>query len=286
MLENLVDEVGRLLKKTGKLPKELTREDFEENGIVSVFNVYDSVYAVLQLMGLANFEPWEMNGRVPRCYWQSKDNRCVATQWLMKKTGKKPEDLGVIDFRENGLDGLLSTFYNSSPYAALKEAGLADFEPWEMKRAPQGHYQEKSNRILATRWLVEKVKKFPKNISRKDFSDYRLRGLLALCDESPYLALKEAGLVDFEPWEMKNGVPKHYFDEKENRIRAINWLVKKTNKSPRHIIQKDFSDNSLDGLLHNHYHNSPKVALNAAGHIIEEKKQLKPAELLRMYVQN
>jgi len=97
--------------------------------------------------------------------------------------------------------------------------------------------------------------------------------------------LQEAGLADFEPWEMKTQAPRHHWGEGNNRVYAVKWLVGKKGKDPRKITANDFIDCSLRGLLY-WYGGSPAAALKEAGYDIEEKpKPANPAELLKRYIQ-
>jgi len=56
--------------------------------------------------------------------------------------------------------------------------------------------EARETRILLVRFMVEKVlKKDPKEVSRKDFEECGLVGLLERYGGGPFLALKDAGLV-------------------------------------------------------------------------------------------
>ena len=60
--------------------------------------------------------------------YRNLDSRIVAVKELVKKTGKKPEEINTEDFIKNRLSGFLNDFYNNSFYLALKEAGF-DVQP-------------------------------------------------------------------------------------------------------------------------------------------------------------
>ena len=64
-----------------------------------------------------------------------------------------------------------------------------------MLKTPQGFYNSKENRILATKWLVDRLGKEPRDITQEDFHANRLRGLMGSSNYSPFEALYEAGLV-------------------------------------------------------------------------------------------
>ncbi len=184
-----------LIEKLGKDPKDLAKEDFYSNRLGGLLTSYytDSPYDALKEAGY-NFHPWEMLN-TPKHFYNSKDIRIAAIRWLVDKLKKDPRDITEKDFHSNRLSGLLSHYYNGSPYDALKEAGC-DFHPWEMLKTPQGLYEQKKIRVAAVRWLVEKLKKDPRDITAEDFDSNRLCGLITnYYNHSPYEALHEAGLV-------------------------------------------------------------------------------------------
>ncbi len=150
--------------------------------------------------------------RQTRFDWSDISIRTEVTKKLLQILGKEPKEITQNDFNENGLNGLLGR-YKNSPYLALVEAGYAysleeieehankmEFKtekiyPWEMDKSPYVYGQEKI-RIAATKWLVWKLGKEPKEITTDDFNDNGLSGLLVgYYNCSPYDALFDAGLV-------------------------------------------------------------------------------------------
>jgi hypothetical protein len=212
--------------------------------------------------------------KLTRADWrQGSGIREDAVRFLVDKVLRKdPRDITQDDFYSNRLSGLLTKYYEGSPYKALKEAGY-DFHPWEMLKTPNGLYEQKSIRIAATRWLVDKLRKDPRDIIGEDFHSNRLCGLLSgSYNDSPYEALKEAG-YDFHPWEMCMA-PMGFYESKENRVAAVRWLVDKLGRDPRDIIGEDFLSNRLRGLLP-FYNDSPYAALNEAGYDFQPWEMLK-----------
>ena len=129
-----------------------------------------------------------------------------------------------------------------------------------------------------------------KEISKHDFYEYGLRGLLkGRYSDSPYLALVEAGYAySFEelmehanhsrfgtdkiyPWELTR-VP-FMWSDKEIRVATVKWLVWTTGKNARDISGNDFSTNGLDGLLDHHYMGSPYMAVLEAGLVTEADEE-------------
>ncbi len=155
--------------------------------------------------------PWELI-RMPFYLWSIENIRIAAVKWLVWKVGKEIKELSKEDFENNGLNGLLAEHYRQY-YQALVEAGYVysetearnhakemQFEtnkiyPWEMKQAPNGFYEKSENRIAATRWLVWKLKKDPREITVDEFYNNGIRGIMDYSEFSAYESLLEAGLV-------------------------------------------------------------------------------------------
>ncbi len=151
-------------------------------------------------MGWYEYEYDSLSGRHVRkltnASWQDERVRIDAVKFLVEEVLQKgPRDITVSDFRRNRLEGLISNYYRSSPYEALKAAGYK-IDQWEMRMTPMGFYEYSQNRARAINWLVKKLGKLPYHLLQEDFYSNRLGGMLAkYYDGSPYVALREAGLV-------------------------------------------------------------------------------------------
>ncbi len=136
---------------------------------------------------------------------------------------------------------------------------------------PMGYWTKKENRVKAIRGFVEKLDKPIAEITQRDFTNGGLLGLLSSMKYyfgSPFLALKEAG-YDIKEWEMKQ-TPRGFWDKRENRVKAIKWLVEKLDKPIAEITQRDFTNGGLSGLIQKYYSHSPLLALKGAGYDIKE----------------
>jgi len=186
-----------LVEKLKKDPRDLTVEDFNKNRLQGLIHHHygGSPYAAVnEAYPELNIKPWEM-AITPMKFFHDKENRIAAVKWLVEKLKKDPRDLTVEDFNKNRLRGVLP-YYGNSPYAAVNEAyPELNIKPWEMIQTPRGFYEKKENRIAAVKWLVEKLNKDPRDLTVEDFNKNRLRGVLPYYDDSPYEAVKEAGLV-------------------------------------------------------------------------------------------
>jgi len=196
--------------------------------------------------------PWQTE-RIPNGLWKDRELRIEATRWLLRVTKKRPEEITVRDFDENGLHGVLVRC-GTSPYLALKEAEVfsPDFKPWMVgTHVPNGFWKSKENRIDAVKWLLEKTGKKPEEIDTLDLRSNNLHGLLMHHRGSTFAILAEAGVLssDFMPWQSSMHLPNNYWDEKETRVAAINWLLKETKKRPEELIGDDFEAHSISGAL-------------------------------------
>ncbi|MBS3068271.1 hypothetical protein J4450_06200 [Candidatus Micrarchaeota archaeon] len=225
----------------------------------------------------------------------------------LRKNLERIRRISVEDFVNNGLGGVLANYCSSSPYLALVEVGYAysldevkehtrtgfktdKIYPWVMSKAPS-IYDDYEIRIAATKWLLWKLNKDAREITKDDFES-RLGGLLSRPEYkgSPYKALFEAGYAysldetlvhatnnEFKTdkvyaWEMKK--TPHIYEEKEIRIAACKWLIWRLKKEVKEITADDFYNNKLDGLLER-YKGSPYLALVEAeyAYSLDETKE-------------
>ena len=201
--------------------------------------------------------------RLTRAKWQ--DDPTVqneAVKFLIEEVLKiDPRNLTLEHFFSNRLKGLIGNYHNSSPFSAISKV-YPEINAWEMIVTPFHYFNEESNRIVATKWLVEqKLKKDPRDITAADFTKNRLWELLAQHNNSPYAAISEA-YPKIKQWEMPV-TPYNYFDEKANRVAAIKWLAEeRLKKDPRDVTADDFANSRLSGLLVVHYTSSPYAAIH------------------------
>jgi hypothetical protein len=131
----------------GKTPKEITSDDFEDNGLSGLLATHYNYSPHLALVeaGYAYSEeealehaltmrfdaekiyPWEMS-KSPMGLYEKRENRVAAIRWLAwKMKDKEPRDIIAGDFDSNGLRGLMP-YYHDSPFEALLDAGLVSRE--------------------------------------------------------------------------------------------------------------------------------------------------------------
>ena len=260
-IQAIVTLVGIIQKD----PRDMGVDDFKANRLgglmVSYFN--DSPFeAISQAFPKLEIKPWEMI-TTSRGFFDSKENRVAAVEWLVEKTGKDPKSLIVADFVSNRLTGLIE-IYGGRPFLAVSETfPELNLRPWEMTNSPIGSFSSVENRVAATKWLVDLLQIDPRDIRTLDFDEKGLWGLLDHHNGSPYAAISEAfPELDIKPWEMAT-TPAGFFSSLENRIAATRWLVDKLEKDVRDLAQQDFNLNRLRGLL-GQYGYRPYAAISEA----------------------
>jgi len=265
--ENRIRETGKLVEELDKPISEITQLDFVSTGRTGLLaRKNNSVYKTLIEAGF-DIKPEERK-MVPLRHWQSRDRCILAIRNMVTTTGKRPQNITQNDFKKNNLGGLLAAIYHHSPYAALKNAGLVNYN-WEMRYKPKGIWRIKSNRIDATRWLVEKVNKEPKEVTYNDFRKYGLITLLKYTG-SVMNCLNEADFT-FKAWE-RGRVPRFHWENKKNRVEAINELIEVTGKEPIDITISDFFKFGLGALISHHYEGSSYRAMIDAGYDIDKQE--------------
>lgn len=203
--------------------------------------------------------------RTPAEWDKNPEVRLDAVRFLVDEVLRvDPRDVLGVDFRNNGLEGLLVTHFNNRSYDAISSAySSLGIKPWETKRTPYGFFEEKQNRIAAVKWLVEeKLQIKPAEIDNKDFSPGLYGMFLKYYNCSPYAAISEA-YPEVKPWEMKNS-PLNIFESADTRIEATRWLVTKLGKKPEELTRDDFISNRLWNLISRYYSDSPYRAVSEA----------------------
>ncbi|TVX99004.1 hypothetical protein [Paenibacillus cremeus] len=190
---------------------------FNDNNLGGMlYIVFDkSPYSAVNAAYPGKFKPWELN-KTPLNFW----NRAAgieATRWLMQEELKWSDEdikdkLSGNTFAENGLQGMLHTVFNGSPFAALDAAYPDKLKPWELRKVPQ-HFWSLETSVDAVRWLIEEKLKWSemdikKSLSESIFVRNNLSGMLQhVFKDSPYAAINAAYPGKFKPIDFK-GKPK------------------------------------------------------------------------------
>ena len=214
--------------------------------------------------------------RFPKGFWQqpeAKENARVIIKYLIDDYLKLSDEeikqnISVKYLSKYKLGGMLMACFNNSPYQAINLTYPNKFQPWEFEQPPVGYWKNKENIIKATKWFIEdKLKlsddELKKQLSQNLFKDNGLSGLLYL-DGSLYEIINLVYPGKFQPWEF-NIVPKGYWKNKENGLKAIKWLIEDKLKLKKDeldkITKQTFLENGLSGMLSICFNNNPQIAI-------------------------
>lgn len=210
----LIEDV--LYLSDNDLKARLCRKMFDDNKLRGMLNTCfnGSPLKAIQLAYPNKFKPWEFN-IVNNGYWQDINNIIESIHWLIEDKLKLTDDelkekLSRNIFSDNGLDGMLSSCFNSSPVKAIQLAYPNKFKPWEFNCVAKNYWNDTSNGIKATRWLIEEKLKLTdeelkEQLSLKLFADNGLIGMLSSCfNNSPFKAIEMTYPGKFKKEDFKN----------------------------------------------------------------------------------
>jgi hypothetical protein len=254
LVRAFVDEYRK--EHPGGYPK---ARDFRKNKLNFICEYYSgSPYEAFVEAGFANPEnavydsrlaeaPWAVLETVPHHYWESEVNRIKATQNFVRTCGKNLTELAAEDFVRSGLSRILE--HTDGFYNALKEAGF-DIQPWELTEVSQNYFESLENRVKAIRWMVGELGKPITTISRDDFKESGLGGLIQKHYHNTVDALREAG-YKIESLDM-NYVPHGTWQNPKEVQRAVKLTAEKLGKSEKRVTRADLSICGYSGLFNTH----------------------------------
>lgn len=218
----------------------------------------------------------ELN-KFPHGFWTSEtngvNNSIICTKYLIENVLKWDSNdiknkLTTTLLRQYKLAGMLE-YYNNSTFLLINNVYPNRFMPWELKCTPMGYWDKKEHRIMALKWLCEKLNVNKSNIKQKlitkNFKKYGLGALLSnKYNDTPYLAINELFPNRYKIWEVSR-VPQGYWDNIHNCRNATIWLINKLDLSDEELNEKltakDFRENGLKGMLQIAYKGSAYLAI-------------------------
>lgn len=240
---------------------------FKSSPVSAIYNAYGEIYPI-----------WQFN-RTSNNYWSDntdtgRENAIKATKWLIEEVLKLDinEELRVTeeDFKEAGLYGMLNTVYNTSIRDCIFDAYGDICNKWEFSRVSRGYWNSETA-IKATVEFINNMCKDKdtkiKKLKTDDFKEAGLGGMLSsVYGYNVYRCINAAYPNRFKEWEI--GCSNNYWDSKDNRIKAIKWLVEDKLNGDRELVCKitrqKFKENNLGGMLVRAYSNSPFRAIDEA----------------------
>ena len=252
----------------------ISGEDFKKYNLYGLFKLFNnSPYDAINYVYPNKYKPWE-KCNVPRNYWNNEDHVKEALLWLFEeKLDIENNNISANDFRKNKLYGLLTNYFNNSPYDAINYMYPDKYKPWEKCSVPRRYWDYEDNIKEALHWLFEEKLDIENNdciVTVKDFEKYNLLGLLSIYfNNSPYEAINYMYPDKYKPWEKCCIVPKYYWNNEDNIKDALRWLFeeKLDIKNIDDISINDFINYKLTGLL--------KVFNNSKIKVIEYYKNIK-----------
>lgn len=224
-----------------------------------ILNKYnDSPYAAItKAYPEKNFRPWEFVS-CPNGYWQGskgKENAIAATKWLIEEKLKWShadiiEKLNIQVFFDNSLIGMFKIAFGSSLYNTMECTYPGEFQRWELGGHVQNKTWNRTEGILAVKWLIADRLKWndediKNNYSKQIYDENNLNGMLQMCfNGSPYQALNSAYPNKFKCWELPC-VPQGFWNSKENCIAALKWVVKNKFNMQYDLARKKLTRNIL-----------------------------------------
>ena len=161
---NVIDALEWLIKKEtlgGKLDiiDVWTLDTFKRNGLKGLIDIRfnSSPFEALNYIRPGEFKPWELE-QVSRGFWDVDSNIKEALEWLILKIEDSDKDILEVWsqnlFTQNRLMGLLRTKFESSPFKALDYVRKNEFQPWELKTASKGYWENEDNWVEALKKVV------------------------------------------------------------------------------------------------------------------------------------
>lgn len=274
-------------------PKKIKFQTFTDYGLKYFLWVFfnNSPYLALR-SAYPELLPTDMK-KVPNNYWKGKIGKKRALKMMQKilENGNyKKSDYPLI-MSDNfitsvGLSSPYQKHFGSSPYAFLDAIYPNVYKPWEMSHTPMGIFT--ANEELAKSaviWLVEdklsiglskmdKIevwqKKISKQLTKEVLSDFGLRGLLAIYNNSSERLFRLAYPDKFLPWDFPNKDKWKGENGLELAAEATRWVIEiyaGLNPTSYGIGYRFFVENGLHGMITSRslgFNSSPKAALSNA----------------------
>lgn len=174
---------------------------------------------------------------------------------------------------DNKLWTACKLYFGRSAIKYIIEAYPSEYRAFEFanSKVPQGYWCKRENRIDAIKWLIDEklkwnIQDIKDNFNRDLLSDYGLGTLTnyynASCD-----VINEIYSEEINCWELKkSSVPANFWKSKDNRVRAIRWMIEEKLKfTKKQIIYElsmaHFAECKLTTLVCDYYNKSIRRAI-------------------------
>lgn len=92
--------------------------------------------------------------KLPYNFFESKENRIYFIKSFLKRINKNPEDVKASDFKKAKLWNLLNYHYQASTKKMIEEV-FPDVETFKLPRLPKDFWEDKEQRVKASRYIIE-----------------------------------------------------------------------------------------------------------------------------------
>lgn len=276
LIRTLIEDVEKI--PISDIPNKVDYDFFKTRKLGNLLWTFynNSAFEAVNDAYKGEFLPWQFK-RVPNNFWQGKKGQKkvkLALEWFCNAMQIKSVDdaksVTENDFKSQGLGGLLSNVFNSSPFLAMNYL-FSDLKPWEHNTCPHGFYDHIDNHILAAHaYIISKtgvlltglnteetydlgLRTF---VSKKSMADFGLRGLLNKYENSTYRLFNELFVDNMLPWTLGGSKEAWKDNPKEVAAKAVRWLFEKYLKIPileipKYATNKLFWTVGFSGILTN-----------------------------------
>jgi len=214
-----------LVKEMGG-PRNVRVKDLQARKLTGLFRYYDSLCDALRDAGY-DVRPWELRGNSGIGYWSKGENRRLALEALLARTGKDPGEVRIADFKALGLLPLFDHYRRNRGLLGMERSVKG---PSYIPMVQRAFLAEGLMRRHDYERAIQRLLMRTAEVSRKARTGRAVRGRRKVPDRS----MKYFGI--------------NYWNSKKNRVRWVHWLVRKKGGCHK-VVCKDLLDNHLGTLL-------------------------------------
>jgi len=190
---------------------------------------------------------WDLQN-LPKHFW-TKNKAIERLEYCIQQTNlPQSEFIKIYDInwiKQNGLDSVLSTYWNHSPYKMLNDLYPNTFKEYEMKQSPTGYWDDPQTALDVLRELLEEKYHYTTEEIYKVYSygwaqQHGLtRPLTKHWQHNAFMMLNDLYPNRFVPWYFKS--IKKSFWTKEQGLDALQYTIEHIEKLTSEDLKKVYS---------------------------------------------
>jgi hypothetical protein len=194
--------------------------DLQARKLTGLFRYNNSLCDILRDAGY-DVRPWELKGNSGLGHWSKRENRKLALEALLARTGKDPGEVRIADLKAMGLLPLFDYYRRHRRLLGTERSVKGPFNIPLVQRAllAEGLMRKHDYERAIQRLLMRKAEASREARRRRKVPDRSMK----------YFGIS-------------------YWNSKENRVRWIRWLVRRKGGC-RKVVCKDLLGNHLGTLL-------------------------------------